>query len=383
MSAIDPQECTRVMVQMSWKVFRALLSPSNYATGAVLQERADLLRLYILTTARQTWPKFDPMPEDHLDMPSHEEQRTIVDERVYMETVSLFSKWLKERPPPLPPASPKAPVSEEVRAEAAAKRAVEMTAAQRRAFGFELSVGPSSAGAGAGDGVFLSGEAAPGSVIAFFPGVTFEFHDILMLPGGTRFFQGNENLMARYDKALIDSSPTALKLLPHEALDNPLNVAHMTNHPPRGARPNVVPAPIEFNRTVPRELVAALPNVSYFYSSPKQRALLEGRSGDGGKADAPIMTTDGMQAPSVQPKQQARTSQRRGLADWFRASLADGIRPPEPDDGRPLKGIALVATQPLKDQELFLNYRLNPQNENPEWYVPVDLDEVKRRWDLS
>ena len=45
-----------------------------------------------------------------------------------------------------------------------------------------------------------------------------------------------------------------------------------------------------------------------------------------------------------------------------------------------LRGLAFVATRELQDEELFLNYRLNPANPRPDWYTPVDLEEDKRRW---
>lgn len=44
------------------------------------------------------------------------------------------------------------------------------------------------------------------------------------------------------------------------------------------------------------------------------------------------------------------------------------------------KGLAFVAVQPMQDQEIFLNYRLNPQVQKPAWYTPVDVEEDKRRW---
>lgn len=45
-----------------------------------------------------------------------------------------------------------------------------------------------------------------------------------------------------------------------------------------------------------------------------------------------------------------------------------------------VKGIAFVATREVQDEELLLNYRLNPQVQKPDWYSPVDVEEDKRRW---
>lgn len=44
-------------------------------------------------------------------------------------------------------------------------------------------------------------------------------------------------------------------------------------------------------------------------------------------------------------------------------------------------GLALVAARELRDEELFLNYRLNPNLPNlPDWYTAVDAEENARRW---
>jgi hypothetical protein len=35
----------------------------------------------------------------------------------------------------------------------------------------------------------------------------------------------------------------------------------------------------------------------------------------------------------------------------------------------------------IVDEEVFLNYRLNPASTHmPDWYQPVDIDEDFRRW---
>ena len=45
-----------------------------------------------------------------------------------------------------------------------------------------------------------------------------------------------------------------------------------------------------------------------------------------------------------------------------------------------VKGLAFVAVRRIHDEEILLNYRLNPQVQKPEWYTPVDVEEDKRRW---
>ena len=45
-----------------------------------------------------------------------------------------------------------------------------------------------------------------------------------------------------------------------------------------------------------------------------------------------------------------------------------------------IPSLGLVATRPLCDEEILLNYRLSIHVDKPSWYVPVDLAEDKRRW---
>ena len=45
-----------------------------------------------------------------------------------------------------------------------------------------------------------------------------------------------------------------------------------------------------------------------------------------------------------------------------------------------MMSIVLVAMEAIEDQELLLNYRLNPNLTLPDWYHPVDIDEDTRRW---
>ena len=67
------------------------------------------------------------------------------------------------------------------------------------------------------------------------------------------------------------------------------------------------------------------------------------------------------------------------LGNWVRDSLRD-ISDEQPDDPGPLRALAFVTTREVSDEELFLNYRLNPKNSYPPWYTPVDLAEDRRRW---
>lgn len=341
-----------------WKALRALVKRDNYKTGSALQENADVLRLFLLTGAREAWPH-PPPPPDVESLPPSGDQRAAVRSRVRVQATNLLGAWHRERPDPLPLESPDRPVADEERAEIDAQRHAQWLDAQRAAFGFSVRVGPSTAGPQSGDGVFIEGTAAPGSLVLFYPGVSFEPADMLLLPGGTRAFKGNEYLIARFDRAIVDASRRALEAVPPEALACPLSVAHTVNHPPAGASPNVLPAPVDWDSSLPAELLPLLPNVSYFRSTGAQRLLAAGAEGN--KRDGELA------APS-------------GLAGLFRASIAESIRPTGSHEGAVLKGLGFIAARELKDEELFLNYRLNPRNGYPSWYTPVDPEEDQRRW---
>ena len=60
--------------------------------------------------------------------------------------------------------------------------------------------------------------------------------------------------------------------------------------------------------------------------------------------------------------------------------MVDRGKPASPEDEAVITGLALVATRPLQDEELLLNYRLSTHVDRPSWYHPVDKAEDERRW---
>ena len=232
----------------------------NFARGAALQERADLFRLFLLAKANETWPKVTVTTLEQIRelAPTLKDQRNAVLEHVQRRSLTHFERWYEERPPPLDPLDPEKPLSEERRAEVEAEYAAQVYEAQKRAFGFALRVGPSKAGPKSGRGVFVDGKVAPGSVIAFYPGVWYEPVHLFEIRGGTKHFEGNDYLMARFDKVIIDGSQKAVALVPPDAVANPLSVANLVNHPPEGRQPNVVPAALNIDTQIAPELVGLL-----------------------------------------------------------------------------------------------------------------------------
>lgn len=156
--------------------------------------------------------------------------------------------------------------------------------------------------------------------------------------------------------------------------DNPLALAHFANHPPKGYRPNVVVAGVDV--AFRGDQVASL------------------------RAFMPYAALGRWPSPPSRERVSAAAAARlkRG---WFASRLHDMFgeedegedhlpaRPetrPGGDEGAPRKisvvvpALALVASEALKDEEVFLNYRLSTHVERPEWYHPVDAEEDERRW---
>ena len=103
-----------------------------------------------------------------------------------------------------------------------------------------------------------------GSVLALYPGVIFYPSDIIRLPTGTNRFKGNEHLILRYDRTLLDASPPSLALVPGAAKSCPLAVGHRVNHPPPGSDANVLACAFDLSiKEVPSELHELLPNVRF------------------------------------------------------------------------------------------------------------------------
>ncbi|KAK9106322.1 hypothetical protein Syun_022333 [Stephania yunnanensis] len=234
----------------------------------------------------------------------------------------------------------------------------------------------------AGRGLFLSGEADVGSVVAFYPGVIYSPAYYRYIPGYPKVDANNPYLITRYDGIVINALPWGIggeardiwdglslqELNPNvseagikgsvqfwkliskplegsqkdyrgEIMErrNPLAFGHFANHPPKDVAPNVMVCPYDFPLTE-KEMRTYIPNLLFGNDEPLKM--------------------------------------RRFGNFWFKLGRSDDGNPHIPV----LRTLVLVATRALCDEEVLLNYRLSNSKQRPAWYNPVDEEEDRRRW---
>ncbi|XP_072956101.1 uncharacterized protein [Typha angustifolia] len=234
----------------------------------------------------------------------------------------------------------------------------------------------------AGQGLFVSGEASVGAVLAFYPGVIYSPAYYRYIPGYPRIDACNSYLITRYDGIVINAQPWGAGGETREIWDgsyqteystnssenfegqtdrmwrmlskpldsnqkgnrgdilerrNPIALGHFANHPPKGAVPNVMVCPYDFPVTE-KDMRVYIPNLVF--------------------------------------GNEENVTMKRFGSFWFKSGGSHGKQ-----GGAPVvRTLALVATRALRDEEVFLNYRLSNSKRRPEWYTPVDEEEDRRRW---
>lgn len=232
----------------------------------------------------------------------------------------------------------------------------------------------------AGEGLFLSGEADVGTVIAIYPGVIYSPAYYRFIPGYPRVDAQNPYLITRYDGTVINALPWGSGGESREVWNgltvpeirsnvqsvekgqdrvwrmlskplegtrvgsigdvlerrNPLALAHFANHPAKGMDPNVMICPYDFPLTE-KDMRTFIPNVSF--------------------------------------GNHEEVNMRRFGSFWFKSSAKNSV-----SDVPVLKTLVLVATRALCNEEVLLNYRLSNTKRRPAWYTPVDEEEDRRRW---
>jgi hypothetical protein len=183
--------------------------------------------------------------------------------------------------------------------------------------GYALWTGPSQAATGAhAAGVYLRGRAGAGAAVALFPGAVYS-GEMLQAPGDCGHL-GDARvprvLVPRLDEALLDThAPTPSQRA------NPYALAHHVRHPPPGVAPNCMRLQVDFVDG-------------------------EAGAGAGGGALLPF-------PPHLRPYIPNAWGSDTGTGQGLYSSLEQNIH---------MKGVALVATRELWDEELFVDHTLNP-----------------------
>ncbi|KAF5940556.1 hypothetical protein HYC85_021723 [Camellia sinensis] len=235
----------------------------------------------------------------------------------------------------------------------------------------------------ADQGFFIDDQADVGAVIAFYPGIIYSPTYYRYIPGYPRVDTHNPYLITRYDGNVINAQPwgvegeirevwdlsSVIKSRPNVKDDannkgsdqiwkmlnkplqatqvassgdvlerrNPLAFAHFANHPAKEMVPNVMVCPYDFPLTE-KDMRTYIPNMKF---------------GSGEEA-----------------------KMKRFGSFWFKSWGSSNGE----SDVLVLKALVLVATRPLCDEGLLLNYRLSNSKRRQSWCTPVDEEEDWRRW---
>jgi len=202
-------------------------------------------------------------------------------------------------------------------AEARAAAEAETRRQLQARLGFALWLGPSQAATGPhGAGVYLRGRAAPGAVVALFPGAVFS--EEMLRKGVDAGHLGDPRvpraLVPRLDGAVLDVfAPCAA------AAGNPFAQAHHVRHPPQGVAPNVMRLQVDFLRD----------------------------DGGAGATGSPLLPLPAHLRGYVPNAWGTEVSVGQSLYGALEEHMF-------------MKGVALIATRPLWDEELFVDHTLNP-----------------------
>jgi hypothetical protein len=246
---------------------------------------------------------------------------------------------------------------------------------------FRLRVAPSSI-PGAGLGVFVDGTADAGSLITIYPGRMYRPCDVRFMPDFPDVSKNNEYLMWRYDGIIVDgNSPSVASLLAAQQDDTDINsyaCGQFVNHPPRGGGANALQYVLDINLdTLPPRFHRLVPNEPW-----QERTLVDPRMmhdeidvhGDSAVTSRRPAWTLGFMDRAMRSLEDAVIRQRvasSALLGLGRQQARRAVR----------NSLAIVATRPIADEEVFINYRFNPESPAlPDWYEDCDSEESRRRW---
>jgi hypothetical protein len=205
--------------------------------------------------------------------------------------------------------------------------------------GFGLWLGPSQAATGPhAAGVYLRGRAGPGACVALFPGAVYS-GEMLQAPGDCGHLgdaRVPRALVPRLDEALLDThAPTPSQRA------NPYALAQHVRHPPPAVAPNVMRLQVDF---------------------------VDGQAGagSGGGSLLPL-------PPHLRPYIPNAWGSPTGTGQGLYSSLEQNIH---------MKGIALIATRQLWNEELYLDHTLNPHAKEARCLPPWAEEAWEARRDL-
>jgi hypothetical protein len=355
-------------------------------TGRELQLRLDTARLFLLTNSSYVRGLQEDVGSLTLDdMPPFQEQVSYVVNRVSdlalnsvcrAELISRRRHSAKglgttiageARAPP--------PVRDRTTAFSTRRRPVHLENLVRDQ-SFSTRVAQSSI-PGAGFGLFVDGEAPAGALITLYPGISYRPSEVKHLPDYPAVARNNEHLLWRYDGVIVDGSPNAItKMLQHymqnsgldEAVLHAYAAGQFVNHPPPGGNPNALQYALDIS-------LLQLPTTSprFVPTVPWQPELSEGILADGTAQTERDKRKSGVVRRVLEGLENAAIRQRvasSGLLS-IRNSDSRNVR----------KSIAMIATRPIVNEEVYINYRFNPHAPDlPEWYTECNPEESRRRW---
>lgn len=225
----------------------------------------------------------------------------------------------------------------------------------------------------AGRGVFIDGFAPAGTLLSFFPGKVWPKEHLMTASLQTQL-QFSENdprnqLSMRYDDILIDSRKS-----PYTVVKNLWAIAHIVNHPP--------PPPVKSTTTMGTmettdqddlddDKKENESNNATYHFQPHQGPNC---------VTIPINFTEGI-----------FTDKSHKLRDYipneYELPPKSWAKDVFEKEKIIMHGMGLIALRDLKDEELFYDYRMSP-NENakgsealyPLWYHVWDVDAAMNRW---
>eukprot|EP00944_MAST-04C_sp_MAST-4C-sp1_P006705 g6705.t1 len=252
-----------------------------------------------------------------------------------------------------------------------------MNKALMKKLGYSLHVQQSEI-PNAGPGLFLEGSAVAGTVICMYPGIVYLKEYVVS--GDTDGMFGPDDsgtyTMGRYDGSIFngDCEP--------QWHPSPVSYGHLIRHPT-----GILPL-TEDHRGLPR--VLGKPNVMscpFNYpeldsgSSKTQRSIFSRLK------DAPDEKQATPTAANVDiEKYLDKGTIGKKFPKEFQAYIPNTYyKPPVLLSTQEAKesytfGIALIATENIKDEEIYLDYRYNPHLETPSWYKTIDEETAQRRW---